>query len=277
MPQDALDPTVLKDGVLDGLSCVVTGAGTGIGRAIARRLAGLGASVVGVGRRPEPLAETAGLIKQRGGTFTSEPCNVRDTEAVEALIQRVGARQGIDALVNNAGGQFASPARAISRRGWDSVIDLNLSAVFTVTKAAYPFLARRGGSVVNISLSFVERGQVGMAHSIAARAGVLALTRTLALEWAGDRIRLNCIGPGTVMTEGLSGNYGEGVVGCLDNSAPLGRNTTPAEVAELTAFLISRAGSMMTGQLIQIGGGAHLGAGLDMLAARNAAVPQPRP
>lgn len=265
---ESSDPNlVLSPGILQGLSCVVTGAGSGIGRAIALRMTVLGARVFGIGRRIEPLEQTAQLATEAGGRFEFESCNVRETAAIEALVQRIGEAHGIDVLVNNAGGQFASPAEKISRRGWDAVIDLNLNSVFSVTSAAYPYLARRGGSVINISLSQVERGSPGVAHSIAARAGVLGLTRTLALEWAHVGIRVNCIGPGTVLTDGLSDNYRETVLAQLKDAAPLGRDTRAEEVAELAAFLASGAARMMTGQLVQIDGGAHIGPGLSMLDA----------
>ncbi|MGE0725471.1 MAG: SDR family NAD(P)-dependent oxidoreductase, partial [Alphaproteobacteria bacterium] len=175
------------------------------------------------------------------------------------------AEGAIDLLVNNAGGQYFAPATAISARGWQAVIDLNLTAVFNLCKAAQPFLARQGGAIVNISLSGVERGSMGMAHSIAARAGVLGLTRTLALEWAPERIRANCVGPGTVMTRGLEGEADRALLDRLVTATPLGRPTAAEEVAELVAFLASPAGAMITGQLLQIDGGAHLGAGLHLI------------
>ncbi|KPF72420.1 short-chain dehydrogenase, partial [Bosea sp. AAP35] len=166
---------VLNEQALLGMSAFVSGAGSGIGRAIAVRLAELGVAVFGTGRRAEMLEDTARLCAGMPGSFAFEPCNVRDTTAVEGLVNRIGDDQGIDLLVNNAGGQFFAPATEISRRGWDAVIDLNLSAVFTVTKAAYPFLKARRGAVANISLSGIDRGSMGLAHSIAARAGVLGL------------------------------------------------------------------------------------------------------
>ncbi|MFG1948518.1 SDR family NAD(P)-dependent oxidoreductase [Nonomuraea sp. NPDC048826] len=258
-------PGVLAADACAGLSALVTGAGSGIGRAIALRLVELGARVTGLGRRAETLAETQSLAAGRE-RFGYEVCDVRDTAAVVAAVERTGARHGLGLLVNNAGGQFFARAADISPGGWRAVIDLNLTANFTVTTAAYPFLARSGGSVVNISLSGVERGGMGLAHSIAARSGVLGLTRTLALEWAGDGVRVNCVGPGTVLTGALNDEAGRHV---LDNlvakGTPMRRATTPEEVAELVAFLAGPAGAMMTGQLIQIDGGAHLGAGLHML------------
>jgi len=258
---------VLQPGIHQGRSALVTGAGSGIGRGIALRLLSLGMDVFGTGRRVQALEETAGLAQGLAGRFRYEPCNVRDTEAVESLVARVGDSQGIDLLVNNAGGQFFAPAVDISRKGWDAVIDVNLSAIFVVTKAAYPFLKARKGSVINISLSGVDRGSMGIAHSIAARAGVLGLTRTLALEWAADDIALNCIGPGAVLTEGLAGEAARSMLDRLVQATPMGRATSIEEVAELVAFLATPAAHLMTGQLIQIDGAAHLGPGLHMMAA----------
>lgn len=264
---DRHNPAVLRENLFSGQSALVTGAGSGIGRAIALRLAELGMSVFGTGRRVEMLEETARLAADATGRFSYRPCNVRDVEAVETLVREVGESQGIDLLVNNAGGQFFAPATSISRKGWDAVIDLNLNAVFTVTKAAYPFLKERRGSVASISLSGVDRGSMGLAHSIAARAGVLGLTRSLALEWAKDGIRLNCIAPGTVVTEGLAGEAARPMLERLIAATPMGIATSVEEVAELVAFLAGPAGRLMTGQLIQIDGAAHLGPGLHMIDA----------
>lgn len=266
LPIDATTQ-VMRPNVHEGRSGFVTGAGSGIGRGIALRLMGLGMHVFGTGRRIEALQETGALAQCLPGKFSFETCDVRRTEAIEALVKKVGDHQGIDLLVNNAGGQFFSPAIGISRKGWDAVIDLNLSAIFVVTKAAYPFLKRRKGCVINISLSGVNRGSMGIAHSIAARAGVLGLMRTLALEWAKDDIALNCIGPGAVLTPGLAGDVANAALDGLVQATPMGRLTRVEEVAELVAFLASPAGHLMTGQLLQIDGAAHLGPGLHMLAA----------
>lgn len=256
---------VMADGLFAGRSGIVTGAGSGIGRAVALRLMALGMDVTGTGRRPEPLAETQAMAASLPGRFHIESCDMRDAAASEAMVARVGEARGIDLLVNNAGGQFYAAATDISRKGWDAVIDVNLSAIFTVTRAAYPWLKERRGAVVSISLSGVDRGSKGLAHSIAARAGVLGMSRSMALEWAEDGIRLNCIGPGIVTTEGLESPTAQKMLQSLLAATPAGRATTPEEVAELVAFLASDAGRLMTGQMIHIDGAAHLGAGLHMI------------
>jgi citronellol/citronellal dehydrogenase len=263
-------PEVLAAGCLADQVVLVTGAGSGIGRAIAVRLGALGAHVAGMGRRVEALEETGELVRSLGGRFDLAPADVRDTDAATAGLGEIAERHGLTGVVHNAGGQFFAPGEDITPNGWRAVIELNLNAVFNLTRAAHPYLqAGGGGAVVSISLSGVERGSMGLAHSVAARAGVLGMTRTLALEWAADRIRLNCIGPGTVLTEALRrGMMDDALLTALvEQSTPLSRGTDAAEVAELTAFLLSGAGAMITGQILHVDGGAHIGSGLHMLPA----------
>lgn len=252
---------MFRPDLLTGRRCLVTGAGSGIGRSIALRLASLGADVAGLGRRAHALEETRALAADAGGVFSVHPCDVRDIEATARVVEAVAGDHGLDFVVNNAGGQFYAPATAISRRGWDAVIDLNLSAVFSLLMTARPHLARRRGAVASISLTGIDRGIMGAAHSVAARAGVLGLTRTLAQEWAADGIRLNCVGPGIVFTENLDPAARARAEADM-SAVPLGRPTDLIEIAELMAFLASDAAWMMTGQFLQIDGGAHIGRGI---------------
>lgn len=238
------DCRVLPDDALRGRTAFVTGAGSGIGRAVTLRLVELGASVVGVGRRASALAETAALA---GDRFRYEPLNLRDREAAAAFVAGLGP---LDLLVNNAGGQFVAPAADISRRGFDAVADLNLTALASLLQAARP---RR---VVNLSLSAPERGIAGLAHSAAARAGVAALTRSLAREWPD--VSLFCLAPGTVLTKGVGDELPPEVLARIVATTPLGRDTSLAEVAEWVAALGSGVADAVSGALIELDGGSGL-------------------
>jgi citronellol/citronellal dehydrogenase len=251
----ALSPRTLLD-----RRALVTGAGTGIGRAIAIRLAGLGASVVGVGRRPEPLAETAELIAAAPGPgdFTPRSLDVRGRGAAAAALAEIAGGDGLDLLVNNAGGQFIAPAADISDRGFASVLDLNLTAIASLTRAARPYLAERAGTVVTISLSAPERGITGLAHSAAARAAVLALTAELAREWREDGIRLYGLAPGTVLTDGVRGEMPPEALAETLRNTPLRTDTAVEEIAEWVAALAAGVGPLPSGTVLQLDGGAGI-------------------
>ncbi|MGV0833973.1 SDR family NAD(P)-dependent oxidoreductase [Mycolicibacterium thermoresistibile] len=263
---EVADVRTLRTDALAGSHALVTGAGSGIGRGICVRLAELGATVTGVGRTPETLRGTQELIEEFGGEFRWYRGDVRETEHIRQIVSEASAELGLDVLVNNAGGQFYAATDDVTDRGFRSVVDLNLNAVFTVISAAKEYLAKRGGSIVNISLSGVERGSVGLVHSLAARSGVLAMTRTLALEWAHLGIRANCVAPGVVLSdelpEAITTALRENVV---PDAVPAGRPTPISDVAELVGYLATPAARMITGQLLQIDGAAHLGRGLHMV------------
>ena len=240
-----------------GRVAVVTGGGTGIGRATAHALAGSGASVLICGRRPEPLERVAGEIAAAGGACATLALDVREDDAadriVDAALDRFGA---LDVLVNNAGGQFAAPAETISDNGWRAVARLNVDAVWRLTRTAATraMIPARRGLVVFVGLSPL-RGMPGFAHAIAARAASGSLASSLALEWSRYGIRSVCIAPGSIRTEGLD-NYDPGDIAEWERSVPLGRLGRPEEVGALIAFLATPGGAYVTGTTIVVDGGA---------------------
>ena len=247
--------SVLRDGALAGRSALVTGGGTGIGRATAVLLARLGARVAVAGRRAELLGETAAAIRALGGECLTLPGDVRDEGAGTALVGAVVAAYGsLDVLVNNAGGQLVRPAEEISQNGFRAVMRLNLDAVWELTRVAAveSMLPNGYGKVISVVLS-PRRGIPGMFHSSAARAAVESMTRTLATEWGGRGVRLTCVAPGTIETDGWRA-YGDDPAEAAA-TIPLQRLGTPEEVAELIAFLASPAGDYVTGTTVVIDGG----------------------
>jgi NAD(P)-dependent dehydrogenase (short-subunit alcohol dehydrogenase family) len=200
---------IFAPGLLEGSVCVVSGAGSGLGRATALELARLGATVIGCGRREEPLREIVAAIEAEGGAAEAAPMDIREEEAVEGLFDRVLGRHGrVDLLVNNAGGQFLSPAEAITPKGFRTVIDLNVQGTWLMTHAAATkaFIPQKGGKVVSITIS-PHHGMPGMAHSGAARAAVENMMRTLSIEWARFNIKLCAIAAGQFDTEVLRTKY----------------------------------------------------------------------
>lgn len=253
--------SVFRPGLFSGQVALVTGGGTGIGRCIAHELAYLGATVVIAARREEHLRETVREIIEAGGAADWHVANVRDEASVEELAAAVVDRHGrIDLLVNNAGGQFPSPAEGISPNGWRTVIDLNLTGTFLVTRAVFTAsMAQHGGAVVTITAD-VRNGFPGMAHTGAARAGVENLTKTLAVEWASRHVRVNAVAPGTIYSSGMD-TYAEEFQRIAAQGArriPAGRVGTESEVSAATCFLLSPAASFITGETLRVDGGAPL-------------------
>ncbi|WP_432043418.1 SDR family oxidoreductase [Streptomyces cadmiisoli] len=246
-----------------GRVALVTGGGSGIGRAVARRYAAGGGHVAVLGRRQEALRGTVELIEAAGGTADAVACDVRDPAAVEAAVDGVAERHGrLDVLVNNAAGNFVVPGERLSPGGWKAVIDIVLNGTFHCTRAAARHMLDRGsGAVLNVIASYAWHGHPGTVHSAAAKAGVLAMTRTLAVEWAPRGVRLNCIAPGPTETEGASAALWPtaSARARVLSSVPAARFTTPEEVAESAAFLIGDRAAYVTGEVLTVDGGQWLG------------------
>ncbi|HHO52387.1 MAG TPA: SDR family oxidoreductase [Deltaproteobacteria bacterium] len=240
---------------------VITGGGTGIGVAIARELGRLGATVVIASRKEANIRPAAeGLTAELGREVIGEICDIRDRGAVTSLVERVLGRVGrIDLLVNNGGGQFFAPAEAITPKGWDAVVATNLTGTWNMTRAvADGWMLAHGGTVLSITM-LTKRTFPGMAHSVAARAGIEAMTRTLAVEWASKGIRLNCVAPGFVASSGLR-RYPAGLdlIAQMKSLVPMKRLARCEEVAWTVAWLASPAGAYVTGQVITLDGGKEL-------------------
>ena len=245
---------LFQPGLLDGQVALVSGGGSGLGRASALELAALGAQVVICGRRSEPLQET--VARAQDGRVEAEVCDIREEEQVGALVDGVLERHGrIDLLVNNAGGQFLTPAEDITPKGFRTVIRLNVEGTWLMshavaTKAMIP---GGGGKIVNVTLS-PHHGLPGMAHSSAARAAVENLTRVLSIEWARFNIRLTALAAGHFATDTLMTKYPKPVVEGVASTVPLGRLGTEEEFAWLVAFVASPGGDYLSGAILTVDG-----------------------
>jgi len=250
----------------DGRVAAITGGGGGMGRAFALDLAARGAKVAVCGRRPEPIEETVAMIAEAGGEALAVPCDVRDPAQVDAFFDACTERFGAaDLLVNNAAGNFICPAIDLSPNGWNAVINIVLNGSFYCSRAVgqYMIARKRGGSIVSILANYVWTGSAGTVHSAAAKAGVMSMTQTLAVEWASYGIRVNAIAPGPIESTGAAKQLWatDEAIERITNMVPLRRYGKPEEVADAVAFLVSAQAGFITGEILTIDGGAWLGRG----------------
>ncbi len=268
------DTSVFRAGLFDGQVALITGGGSGIGRGIADGFAALGAHVVLASRKLERVEAAAQEIRDAGGKASAVAVDVREVERVQAMMAEVNAAHGrIDVLVNNAAGNFYAPSESLTPNAWKSVIEIDLYGTFFCSQAVLPIMRETGGgSIVNISMTLHYRGWPLMAHATAAKAGIDALTKTLALEWARDKVRINAIAPGPIPTDGVRKAFtppSEGGVpdvfaiekamaGYAEKMIPLKRWGSPADIANMAVFLSSPAGSWITGAIMVVDGGEWL-------------------
>ena len=249
-------PTVYRPDLLKGKVVLVSGGGSGIGRATALLCARLGAKVAICGRTAAKLEAVASFAKKKKARILAIPANVREPEQVAMLFQRVGQELGaLDLLVNNAGGQFPGAAIDFPEKGWNAVINNNLNGTWYMMQAAARDWRdrKKPGTIVNVVV-VTERGMPGVAHTVAARAGVIGLSRTVAVEWAPLGIRVNCVAPGLTATEGLE-VYPPEAKKEFPRANPMKRPGTPMEIAEAVVYLGASSGSFITGEVLTVDGG----------------------
>ena len=252
--QIALNEILFRDKVV-----LVSGGATGIGRALVWMLARMGAKVVTCGRSAEKLDILRDELASQGYEILAVQTDIRKSEDVASLFARIGAHHGrLDLLINNAGGQFPQSAIDMSANGFRAVIDNNLLGTWSMMQSAARYWrdTNMPGSIVNV-VAVVDRGILGAAHTAAARAGVIYLSKTVAVEWIPLKIRVNCVAPGTIFTEGMAG-YPEEAKKTFARSNPMLRLGDPWEVAEACLFIGSDASSFTTGELLRVDGGGQL-------------------
>jgi citronellol/citronellal dehydrogenase len=249
--------SVFAPGLFARKVIVVTGGGSGIGRCIAHELASLGAHTVLIGRKLAKLHEAAGEIVADGGRASFHACDIRDEEAVKNTVQAVIAVHGrIDGLVNNAGGQYISPLENISAKGWEAVINTNLTGGFLMARECYlQSMSVHGGAIVNI-VADIWGSMPNMGHSGSARAGMVSFTETAAAEWARSGVRVNAVAPGYIASSGMDHYPPEAgpMLREMRNTVPLGRFGTEAETSAAVVFLLSPAASFVSGEVVRVDG-----------------------
>lgn len=254
--------SVFKAGLFAGQTIMVTGGGSGIGRCTAHELAALGAHVVLVGRKLEKLENTCAEIIHDGGQASFQVCDIREEDAVKAMVKTVVSERGqIHHLVNNAGGQYPSPLASINQKGFETVIRTNLVGGFLVAREVFnQSMSKTGGSIVNM-LADMWGGMPGMGHSGAARAGMENFTKTAAYEWGHAGVRVNAVAPGWVASSGMD-TYPDAMknmIRSLKDHVPLQRIGTEAEIASAIVFLLTPGANFISGNTVRIDGAASQG------------------
>ena len=255
----AVLPTVFASDALTGQVVVVSGATGGIGRAIAWLFARLGAHVVAIGRNRAKLDALVADLTGRGLKASAQVADIREPDAVNALFDAVWSAQGrVDCLINSAGGQFPQAAIDFSVNGWNAVINTNLNGTWFMMQAAAKRWRDRKhpGSIVNIVV-VTTHGLYGIAHTVAARSGVIGLSRSVAVEWAPLNIRVNCVAPGVIETEGWK-VYTPQARAAYPRSNPMMRAGSPWDVAEACVYLAGPSGGFVTGETLTVDGGGQL-------------------
>ncbi len=250
--------SVFKPGLFAGKVVVITGGGSGIGRCTAHELAALGAHVVLIGRKLDKLQTVAEEIIADGNLHVSfHACDIRNEDTVKSTVAAIVATHGcIDALVNNAGGQYITPLEQISAKGWQAVIDTNLTGGFLMARECYLHsMQAHGGAVVNI-VADIWGSMPGMGHSGAARAGMVSFTETAALEWAKNGVRVNAVAPGYIASSGMDHYPAEAgpMLRDMAETVPAGRFGNEAETSAAIVFLLSPAASFISGSVLRVDG-----------------------
>jgi len=251
--------TIYAPDLFKGQVVVVSGGGGGLGRAIATLFARLGATLAICGRNAEKLEEGAAFLRSFGGEVLTRQLTIRDPEQVNAFVDEIHERFGrLDVLVNNAGGQFPQPAIEYSVKGWNAVIDTNLNGTWWMMQAVAKKWVETGqqGNIVSI-VADIWRGMPGIAHTCAARAGVIYLSKSIAVEWAPHGIRVNCVAPGCCESNGFA-NYPPEGSATFKESNPMRRAGDEWDIAEGVAYLAAPSGKFITGEVLNIDGGQQM-------------------